>query len=208
MASGPRLKLASCKSALTLPLVVYSTARYKEVVPVLVLCFVVFGLFYEAICFMSYLVLFCSCVFLSFQHCDYLAWGRERSNLSVFRTLVRFALVWFCLLTLPLGVWEGLRFVIVALPGLFSYLLCDCGTPWSFLLFFLCIQISYSSRNQNGFSTKCIHYITFFFGCALRLSHCLCIFTDICIHCYHKVKTYTMLSLSKDKLVRFWFSKN
>ena len=24
--------------------------------------------------------------------------------------------------TLPLGVWEGLRFVIVALPGLFSYL--------------------------------------------------------------------------------------
>ena len=28
-----------------------------------------------------------------------------------------------CLLfPLPLGVWEGLRFVIVALPGLFSYL--------------------------------------------------------------------------------------
>ena len=24
--------------------------------------------------------------------------------------------------SLPLGVWEGLRFVIVALPGLFSYL--------------------------------------------------------------------------------------
>ena len=32
------------------------------------------------------------------------------------------SLVWFCLFPLPLGVWEGLRFVIVALPGLFSYL--------------------------------------------------------------------------------------
>ena len=46
----------------------------------------------------------------------------ERANLSAFRAFVRFALVWFCLFPLPLGVWEGLRFVIVALPGLFSYL--------------------------------------------------------------------------------------
>ena len=44
------------------------------------------------------------------------------SNLSAFRTFVRFALVWFCLFPLLLGVWVGLRFVIVALPGLFSYL--------------------------------------------------------------------------------------
>ena len=35
--------------------------------------------------------------------------GEERANLSAF---------WF---SLPLGVWEGLRFVIVSLPGLFSY---------------------------------------------------------------------------------------
>ena len=47
--------------------------------------------------------------------------GEERANLSAFRTFVRFALVWFCLFPLPLGVWEGLRLVIVALPGLFSY---------------------------------------------------------------------------------------
>ena len=46
----------------------------------------------------------------------------ERANLSVF-TFVRFVLVWICRFSLPLGVWEGLRFVIVALPGLFSYLL-------------------------------------------------------------------------------------
>ena len=48
--------------------------------------------------------------------------GEERGNLSTFRMFVRFALVWFCLFPLPLGVLEGLRFVIVALLGLFSYL--------------------------------------------------------------------------------------
>ena len=48
--------------------------------------------------------------------------GKERANLSAFRMFVRFVLVWICQFPLPLGVWEGLRFVIVALPGLFSYL--------------------------------------------------------------------------------------
>ena len=48
--------------------------------------------------------------------------GEERANLSAFRTFVRFVLVEICRFPLPLGVWEGLRFVIVALPGLFSYL--------------------------------------------------------------------------------------
>ena len=48
--------------------------------------------------------------------------GEERANLSAFRTFVRFVLVWSCRFPLPLGVWEGLRFVIVALPRLFSYL--------------------------------------------------------------------------------------
>ena len=50
--------------------------------------------------------------------------GEERANLSAFRTFVRFVLVWICRFALPLGVWEGLRFVIVAHPGLFSYLFC------------------------------------------------------------------------------------
>ena len=48
--------------------------------------------------------------------------GEERANLSVFRTFDRFVLVWICRFPLPLGVWEGLRFVILALLGLFSYL--------------------------------------------------------------------------------------
>ena len=49
--------------------------------------------------------------------------GEERADLSAFRMFDRFVLVWICQFPLPLGVWEGLRFVIVALPGLFSYLL-------------------------------------------------------------------------------------
>ena len=55
--------------------------------------------------------------------------GEERANLSAFRTFVRFVLVWICRFPLPLGVWEGLRFVIVALPGLFSYLFCTVDRP-------------------------------------------------------------------------------
>ena len=65
-------------------------------------------LFYEAICFMSYLVLFCSCVFLSPFSIAINSLGEERANLRAFRTFVRFVLVWVCLFPLPLGVWEGL----------------------------------------------------------------------------------------------------
>ena len=43
----------------------------------------------------------------------------ETATLSTF---VRFVLVWICRFPLPLGVWEGLRFVIATLPGYFSYL--------------------------------------------------------------------------------------
>ena len=49
--------------------------------------------------------------------------GEER-ELSVFLMFVRFVLVWICRFPLPLGVWEGLRFVTVALPRHFSYLFC------------------------------------------------------------------------------------
>ena len=49
--------------------------------------------------------------------------GEERANLSAFNTFVRFVLVWICWFSLPLGVLEGLRFVIVALPGLYPFFL-------------------------------------------------------------------------------------
>ena len=63
--------------------------------------------------------------------------GEEKANLSAFRTFVRFVLVWSCRFLLSLGVWERLRFVNVALPGLFSYLfffkfikVIICGAQW------------------------------------------------------------------------------
>ena len=65
-------------------------------------------------------MLFCSCVFQSF--CIAItSHGEERATLSAFRTFVRFAHIWFCRFPLSLGVWEGLRLVSVALPGLFSF---------------------------------------------------------------------------------------
>ena len=120
MASGPRVKLASCKSVLNPP-VVYSTDRSKAVVPVLVLLFVALwfilrgGLFYVLPCVILFL-------FFSPFSIAITSLGEKRVNLSVFRTFVRFVLVWFCRFSLPLGVWEGVRFVMVALPGHCSYL--------------------------------------------------------------------------------------
>ena len=96
VASGPRVKLASCKSALTPP-VVYSADRSKAVVPVLVLLFVAlwFILRGDSLYVFPCVILFDLCLF---------------------------GFVGFLFLFESLWVWEGLRFVIVALPGLFSYL--------------------------------------------------------------------------------------
>ena len=68
------------------------------------------------------------------------SFGEERANLNAFRTFVRFAaLVWFCLFPLPLGVWEGLWCVIVALPGLF-------------LPFFVCVVVMTSRHRAPNFT--------------------------------------------------------
>ena len=68
---------------------------------------------------MSFRVSFCSCVFSPFS-IVITSLGEERANLGAFRSFVRFVLVWICRFPLPLGVWEGLRFVI--------------GAPWTFLI--------------------------------------------------------------------------
>ena len=71
----------------------------------------------------SCLELFCYCVFQSlYFNIAFTSLGEERANLSAFHMFVRFAPVWFSLFPLPLGVWKGLWLVVVALPGLFSYL--------------------------------------------------------------------------------------
>ena len=98
---------------------VYSTDRSKAVVPVLVLLF-------GALWWRRFVVCLTLChfvlVFFSPFSIAITSLGEERANLSAFRMFDRFVLVWICRFPLPLDIWEGLRFVIVALPGLFSYL--------------------------------------------------------------------------------------
>ena len=118
VASGPRVKLASCKSALNPP-VVYSTDRSKAVVPVLVLLFVAlwFILRGDLLYVFSCVILFlCFSVLLVLRLITTL--GEERANLSAFRTFVRFVLV-------SSSSW-----------GLGRAAVCDCGTPWTFVSFF------------------------------------------------------------------------
>ena len=88
-------------------------------------------------------MLVCSCVFSPFS-IAITSLGEERASLGAFHTFVRLALVWFCLFPLPLGVWEGLQFVIVALPGLFSY-------PFS--------EMEYTYK-QHGTKTHTLGFLT------------------------------------------------
>ena len=112
------MKLASCKSALNPP-VVCSTDRSKAVVPVLVLLFVAFGFILRG----NLLYVFpCVILFLCFSVLLVLRLPRLGKRELILVLFIR--LFGLCLFRFvgPLGVWEGLRFVIVALPGLFSYL--------------------------------------------------------------------------------------
>ena len=101
---------------------VYTTDRSKAVIPVLVLLFVALwfilrdDMFYVFPCVILFL---CFSVLLALRLSRF---GKTIANLSAFRTFVRFVLVWICRFSPPLGVWEGLRFVIVAFSGLFCYL--------------------------------------------------------------------------------------
>ena len=87
--------------------------------------------------------------------------GEERANLSAFCTFDRFALVWFYLFSLPLGVWEALRFVIVCTPWVFLlpffffffffFFCCCCCFYWLFFyLFLLCVQVCQNWIEQRS----------------------------------------------------------
>ena len=124
VASGPRVKLASCKSALN-PTVVYFTDHYKAVVPVLVLLFVALwfilrgDLFYVLPCVILFLW-----VFFSPFSTAITSLGEEKANLSVFRTFVRS--ICACLvLSVSSSAW-----------CLGTAAVCDCCTPWTSLISF------------------------------------------------------------------------
>ena len=88
---------------------------------VLVLVFIFVALWFILLGELFY-ILPCVILFLRFSILLALRLPRlgKRIYLSSFHTFVRFVLVWSCLFPLPLDDLEGLRLVIVALPGLFS----------------------------------------------------------------------------------------
>ena len=129
------MKLASCKSALNLPptLVIYSTDCSKAVVPVLVLLFVALWFILRG-------------VFIYVLPCAILFWC-----LSV-------------LLALRLPCLEKRELILVCfvrLLDLHSWCLgrtavCDCGTPWTFLLpffffFFFFFKVSLNIQDGGAF---------------------------------------------------------
>ena len=105
VASVPRVKLASCKSALN-PLVVCSTDRSKAVVPVLILlcCFVVYSARWFVVCLsVCHFVL----VFFGPFSIAVTSLGEERANLSAFRTLFGLGLFRFVGFLFLLGSGKG-----------------------------------------------------------------------------------------------------
>ena len=119
VASGPRVKLASCKSALNPP-VVYSTDRSKAVVPVLVLLFV--ALWFILRDDLLY-VFACVILFLCFLVLLVLRLPRLGKRELILVLFVR--LFDFCLFGLSVSSSSW---------GLGRAVVCDCGTPWTFLL--------------------------------------------------------------------------
>ena len=129
------MKLASCKSALNPPVVCF-TDRSKAVVPVLVLLLVAlwFILRGDLLCFFPcHFVL----VFFGPFSVAVASLGEEGANLSAFRTLI---LVLFVrLYGLCLFRFVGFPFLCVCVcggGGGGGAAVCDCGTPWTFLLLF------------------------------------------------------------------------
>ena len=191
-----------------------------SVVPVLVLLIValLFFLRGDLFYFLPCVILFL-CFFSPFS-IAITSLGEERANLSAFPTFVWFALVWFCLFPLPLGVWE-LRFVIVALPGRFSYpfffwcfsnvcsicaclilsvsssswclgraAVCDCGTPLTFLLPFLVLFIRLFDLRLFGFVCF-LSLLVSWKGCGLFLWHSL----DFSLTLFGAFRTFVWFTL-------------
>ena len=116
VASGPRVKLASCKSALNPP-VVCSTDRSKAVVPVLVLLFVALWFILRG----DLLYVFpCVILFLCFSVLLVLRLPRFGKRELI---LVLFVRLFGLDLSVSSSSW-----------GLGRAAVCDCGTPWTFLL--------------------------------------------------------------------------
>ena len=150
------MKLASCKSALnprwfTLLTVLRRWSRCWSYP--LLLC----GLSYEAICFMSYLVLFCSCFFSPFS-IAITSLGEESLSASVL----------FCVCS----ICECLVLLISSSTWcLGRAAVCDCGFPWTFLLplFFMTQVVCYFY--QTSVVNELVFIVVLF---AVFLCSCYC----------------------------------
>ena len=148
VASGPRVKLASCKSALNPP-VVYSTDRSKAGVPVLVLLFV--ALWFILRGDLLY-VLPCVILFLCFS--VLLVLGKREL------ILVLFVRICACLdLLVSSSSWCLGRAAV-----------CDCGTPWTFLLPFLEVKLSIYLIRRVFVMTKETKWHTWLFAESIQRS--------------------------------------
>ena len=130
VASGPRVKLASCKSALNHP-VVYSTDRSKAVVPVLVLLFVALWFILRG----DLLFVF-PCVILLLRFSVLLVLQLPRLGKREL-ILVLFVRLFDLCLSVSSSSW-GLGRAAV------------CGTPWTFLLPFFLHQILNNKGKDRG----------------------------------------------------------
>ena len=92
--------------------------------------------------------------------------GKERANLSAVRIFDRFVLVWICRFPLPLDVWEGLRFVIVALPGLFSHFFCSAGRSRAVVpvLVLLFVALWFILQGDSFYVLTLCCFVLVFFG--------------------------------------------
>ena len=143
VASGPRVKLASCKSALTPPPhththtpVVYSTDSSKAVVPVLVLLFVALWFILRGDLFY---VLPCVILFLCFS----VLLALRLPRLGKKECFSYVCSICACLdLSVSSSSWCLGRAAV-----------CDCGTPWTFLLPFFTTLDRCQKKIETSFSS-------------------------------------------------------
>ena len=174
------MKLASCKSALN-PLVVYSTDRSKAVVPVLVLHF---GALWFILRGDLLYVLPCVILFLCFS-------VRLALRLPRLGKRELILVLFVCLIDLCLFGFVGFLFLLMSGKGC----VCDCGTPWTFLLpflpcYFVLVFFSHFSiantslgeeRTSLGafrtfvrFAPACFFSVFYFSWCLGRAAVCNC----------------------------------
>ena len=145
VASGPRVKLASCKSALTPPAPPppplpdgCSTDRSKAVVQVLVLLFVALWFILRG----DLLYVFpCVILFLCFSVLLVLRLprlGKRELILVLFVRLFGLCLFRFVGFLFLLGSWNGCGLSLWHSLDFSRTFFCNCGTPWTFHLPFLC----------------------------------------------------------------------